>query len=323
MTVNSNQQEGIRDRVLPNVTLDSSKVVPAHQAAADAAPTLKLYVRGLEQDERQLLDGLVRVSQRRSPRLAVLDEQNARDADVVLIDNGNAEASAWAKNQGWLKDKAVLWIGAENIPVGHTSLHRPVQWSILPMQMARALERSPGTAAWAEASRPAPLQAVKQPASSAQAPRHVLVVDDSLAIRNYMRSLLETGGFAVSMVDSVEAALEIVKQQPFECVFMDVMMPGIDGYEGCRQIKARMRGARALPVIMLTSKSSPFDRIRGKMAGCDAYLTKPVDPKQLGEVLAQQLKVAQDRAALTVSTRSFPSADSNSAKPSGMPMRLS
>jgi two-component system cell cycle response regulator len=321
--VNSNQQEGIRDPVLPNVALDSSKAVPAHQAAVDSTPTLKLYVRGLEQDERQLLDGLVRVSQRRSPRLAVLDEHSARDADVVLIDNSNAEAAAWARTQTWLKDKAVLWIGAESVPVGHTSLHRPVQWSILPMQMARALERSPGTAAWVEASRPAPLQTAQKPVSSAQAPRHVLVVDDSLAIRNYMRSLLEAGGFAVSMVESVEAALEAVEQKPIECVFMDVMMPGIDGYEGCRRIKAKMRGARALPVIMLTSKSSPFDRIRGKMAGCDAYLTKPVDPKQLGEVLAQQLNVAQDRAALPVATRGFPSADPNSAKPSGMPMRVS
>jgi two-component system, cell cycle response regulator len=318
--VNSKQQEGVRDRLVPGVTIDPSKV---QQVASDAAPTLKLYVRGLEQDERQLLDGLVRVSQRRSPRLAVLDEQSARDADVVLIDNSNAEAAAWAKSQSWLKDKAVLWIGADNIPVGHTSLHRPVQWSILPMQMARALEHSPGTAAWVEASRPVQLQPAHATTANNESPRPVLVVDDSLAIRNYMRSLLEAGGFAVSMADSVEIALELVNQKSFECVFMDVMMPGIDGYEGCRQIKAKMRGARALPVIMLTSKSSPFDRIRGKMAGCDAYLTKPVDPKQLGEVLAQQLNAAQERVTSANAPRSFPSTESNSTKSSGMSLRMS
>lgn len=319
--MSSNQQEASRERTLSNISAISSG--PASASQADAAPSLKLYVRGLERDERQLLDGLVRVSQRRSPRLTILEEQRAMEADVVLIDNTNTEASLWAKSQTWLKDRAVLWIGADTVPVGHTLLHRPVQWSILPMQMARALERSPGTAAWVEASRPAPLQPAQTRPNARLSPKSVLVVDDSLAIRNYMRSLLEAGGFAVSMAESVEDALTLVDQQPFECVFMDVMMPGIDGYEGCRRIKAKLRGARAIPVIMLTSKSSPFDRIRGKMAGCDAYLTKPVDPKQLGEVLAQQLSAAQDRAASGHAPLGFQAADAGAAKPAGLAHRIS
>jgi twitching motility two-component system response regulator PilG len=68
---------------------------------------------------------------------------------------------------------------------------------------------------------------------------------------------------------------------------MDVLMPGADGYEGCRQVKAHCRGDHAVPVVMLTSKTSPFDRIRGKMAGCDAYLAKPVSVPDLDVVLAQ------------------------------------
>ncbi|HEY8049741.1 MAG TPA: response regulator, partial [Ramlibacter sp.] len=70
------------------------------------------------------------------------------------------------------------------------------------------------------------------------------------------------------------------------CVFMDVLMPGVDGFEACRRIKAR-RGA--LPVVMLTSKSSPFDRVRGKIAGCDTYLTKPVDIVQLRDALGRHI----------------------------------
>ena len=70
---------------------------------------------------------------------------------------------------------------------------------------------------------------------------------------------------------------------------MDVLMPGIDGFEACRRIKAKRA---KLPVVMLTSKSSPFDRVRGKMAGCDTYLTKPVDPAQLREVLARHVPLA-------------------------------
>ena len=305
-------QQDAGERLFPRSSLDPASTQPA-QVRAETAPTLKLFVRGLSLDERQLLEGLVRVSQRRSPRLELLDERDAQGADVVLIDNHNAEASTWARRQSWLEDKAVIWIDAARVASGHTLIRRPVQWSILPMLLARALEHSPGTAAAFASSRAAPLTpagfassraasltadgfassratSVGLPNSINGKHRPILVVDDSLAVRAHLRSLLEAGGFVVSESDSAQAALELLSRQSFDCVLMDVMMPGIDGYEGCRRIKALLRGARSIPVVMLTSKSSPFDRIRGKMAGCDAYLTKPIDPKQLGEVLVQQFQ---------------------------------
>lgn len=281
--MNNDLQLEAGEHILPRSPANS---LPAELSRAETTSTLKIFVRGLEQDERQLLDGLVRVSQRRSPRLSLLDDRDAQGADVVLIDSNNAEASAWARRQSWLSDKAVIWIDAERVASGHTLIRRPVQWSILPMLLARALEHSPGTAAAHATSRAAPLDL---PSALNRQPRPILVVDDSLAVRAHLRSLLQAGGFVVSEADTVQAALELLSRQSFDCALMDVMMPGVDGYEGCRQIKAMLRGARSIPVVMLTSKGSPFDRIRGKMAGCDAYLTKPVDPKQLGEVLAQQL----------------------------------
>ena len=324
--MNNDFQQDAGERNFPRSIRDPVSTQPAQQMRAETAPTLKLFVRGLAQEERQLLDGLVRVSQRRSPRLTLLDERDAQGADVVLIDSNNAEASTWARRQSWLEDKAVIWIDAARVASGHTLIRRPVQWSILPMLLARALEQSPGTAAAFASSRAAPLAAdgfassraaplvadgfassraapltadgfassraapLGLPSSINEQPRPILVVDDSLAVRAHLRSLLEAGGFVVSESDSAQAALELLSRQSFDCVLMDVMMPGIDGYEGCRRIKAMLRGARSLPVVMLTSKSSPFDRIRGKMAGCDAYLTKPIDPKQLGEVLVQQFQ---------------------------------
>jgi twitching motility two-component system response regulator PilG len=75
---------------------------------------------------------------------------------------------------------------------------------------------------------------------------------------------------------------------------MDVVMPGVDGYEGCREIK-KLQRQKVLPVVMLTSKSSPFDRIRGRMAGCDAYLGKPVNDQDLKQVLARVLNTQRDR----------------------------
>jgi twitching motility two-component system response regulator PilG len=287
--VNNDLQQGGIERVYPRLgdAVAQSQLAPAGHE--EVAPTLKLFVRGLERDERQLLEGLVRVSLRRSPRLEILDERDAGSADVVLIGATDTEAVAWTRRQAWVADKAIIWIGAgEPTSPAQSVIRRPVQWSILPILLARALEKKPGAAA-AAAIAAAPGRTPARLPSRTSA-RSVLVVDDSLAIRNHLRSLLESGGFDVSAVDTVESALKVLAHQSFACVLMDVLMPGIDGYEGCRQIKGLLRGERAIPVVMLTSKTSPFDRIRGKMAGCDAYLTKPVDPQQLGDVLAQQLQ---------------------------------
>jgi len=257
-------------------------VAPA-QHAAEAAPVLRLAVKGLKPIERQLLEGLVKVSQRRNPRLAILNDALAREADVIVVDARDHEAMAWAQQRPWLSRRAVIWIDGTEAAPGHTLLRRPVQWPILPMVLARALE-----GAAAPAGTPAPTPAIAGAAAAAHGAR-ILVVDDSLAVRAHLRSLLEPRGYQVTEADSVPAAMARIRDGRFHCVLMDVLMPQVDGYEGCHQIKAALRGAAAVPVVMLTSKGSPFDRIRGKMAGCDAYLTKPVDPQHLGEVLAQQV----------------------------------
>lgn len=287
--MNNDLHQGSIERVYPRAAVAAAESHAAKPLQDEVVPTLKLYVRGLERDERQLLDGLVRVSLRRSPRLEVLDEQDAGAADVVLIGATDRAAVAWTQQQAWVDEKAVIWIGAnEPVSTAHFVIRRPVQWSILPILLARALERKPSAAGAAARAPVAGHVPAKPPSRTAT--RSILVVDDSLAIRNHLRSLLERSGFDVSTVDTVESALKVLAHQSFGCVLLDVMMPGIDGYEGCRQIKNLLRGNQAVRVVMLTSKSSPFDRIRGKMAGCDAYLTKPVDPGQLGDVLAQQMQ---------------------------------
>ena len=268
---------------------ESAPQAPIARVAAKAAPALKLIVKGLQPSERQLLESLVKVSQRRTPRLEILPDRQATDADVIVIDTLDAGAMAWAHGRSWLERRAVIWIDGIEAPNGHTLLARPVQWPVLPMVLARALESGPGTAA---AAAPAAAYAAAAIAPLAVCAPQILVVDDSLAMRAQLRSLLEAGGFVVTDVDSVEAALQAVGRRAFDCVLMDVMMPQTDGYEGCRQLKSKLRGANAVRVVMLTSRGSPFDRLRGKMAGCDAYLTKPVDPQQLSEVLAQQVSGA-------------------------------
>jgi twitching motility two-component system response regulator PilG len=122
-------------------------------------------------------------------------------------------------------------------------------------------------------------------------PDNVMVVDDSPAVREFMRSRLEPFSFRVDYAGSGEEAIGLTASKQYTCIFLDVIMPGIDGYQVCKMIKSR-KAIRPTAVVMLTSKSSPFDKIRGTMAGCDAYLTKPVDEERLLEVISKFLPTA-------------------------------
>lgn len=112
-------------------------------------------------------------------------------------------------------------------------------------------------------------------APTALQPLSALIVDDSLAVRTQLESVLVRIGIHAQSAENAEAALKIVGAHNFDLIFLDVVMPGIDGYELCRRIKQNSY-TRKTPILMLTSRSSPFDRARGALAGCDAYLVKPI-----------------------------------------------
>ena len=116
----------------------------------------------------------------------------------------------------------------------------------------------------------------------------VLVVDDNLTVREFMRSKLAPFNFNVDYAESGEQAVGLTGHRRYTCVFLDVVMPGIDGYQVCKLIKSKKAQGKT-QVVMLTSKGSPFDKIRGAMAGCDAYLTKPVDEEKLLETIVRFL----------------------------------
>lgn len=129
-------------------------------------------------------------------------------------------------------------------------------------------------------------------------PLAALVVDDSLTVRTQLQGALDRIGIKGALAQDGETALEAIKLKRFDIIFLDVIMPGIDGYALCRQIKSAP-ATRATPVVMLTSRSSPFDRARGALAGCDSYLTKPIDLKSFYRAIdTVLLKTFKDNRAL-------------------------
>lgn len=101
-----------------------------------------------------------------------------------------------------------------------------------------------------------------------------MVIDDSKTIRRTAESLLTKEGCdVITAVDGFEALSKITESNP-SIIFVDIMMPRLDGYQTCELIKSNQT-YKATPVIMLSSKDSIFDRARGRIVGSEQYLTKP------------------------------------------------
>ena len=108
----------------------------------------------------------------------------------------------------------------------------------------------------------------------------VMVIDDSKTIRRSAETLLRKAGCeVVTAIDGFEALAKITLHKP-DIIFVDIMMPRLDGYQTCALIKNN-QSFKATPVIMLSSKDSIFDRARGRIVGSEKYLTKPFSREDL------------------------------------------
>ena len=124
--------------------------------------------------------------------------------------------------------------------------------------------------------------------------KKILVVDDSPTDRQFLSELLSKSGFSVSTAESAEdgfdALAKIADHQP-RLIFVDIMMPRLDGYQTCALIKQNPK-LKATPVIMLSSKDGVFDRARGRLAGSDRYLTKPFTKEGLIAAVTDYVKTS-------------------------------
>ena len=132
------------------------------------------------------------------------------------------------------------------------------------------------------------LDTAPAPFLSAQPFDDILVVDDSDMALKFMQNRLTRYGFRADLVKNGEDALSRVATESYKFVFLEVMMGGLDGYQTCRAIKQRKYLSAKPPiVVMLTSRGGSIDKIRGGLAGCDAYLTKPLNEAELLKVLSK------------------------------------
>ncbi|MBW4520936.1 MAG: response regulator [Scytolyngbya sp. HA4215-MV1] len=121
----------------------------------------------------------------------------------------------------------------------------------------------------------------------------ILAVDDSPLIHELIRRALEPD-YRVLVADNAVDALTIIYHEPVLIVLLDVLMPQVDGLDFCRTLR-NLPQFQALPVVMVTSQKSPFDRVQGRLAGANEYLTKPFDAELLRQTVQRFVGNSDDR----------------------------
>ena len=127
--------------------------------------------------------------------------------------------------------------------------------------------------------------------------QHLLMIEDDARLAAMVSEYLTQSGFAVTHMPDGESGLGALQDKPVDRVVLDRMLPGIDGLEVCRRIRALPGDAARVPVLMLTAKGDPMDRVVGLEIGADDYLPKPFEPRELLARIRAVLRRHQGGAA--------------------------
>jgi twitching motility two-component system response regulator PilG len=224
----------------------------------------------------------------------------SRGPDLGLIADSEAGWTAFAEITARLTippPAVVATSGPQASEPGFDTVRRPLHAAKVLKAMDACLMKAkpaPGERVFQPTAEPADAAASEQsPARGAGRARYlyhgrrVLVVDDSESVRTLIGERLQALGVLGDFAASGDEALAKAASTHYDLVLLDVVMPGSDGLEVCRQIKRQTRGR--LPVVLLTSRSSRIDKVRSALAQADDHLTKPVDPNAFEMTLQRYL----------------------------------
>lgn len=234
----------------------------------------KISSIGLEAKDRTLIKSILKLSANLNDKFITIESSKYQSADLLFV-NADDENSikAWGKLKAQNKSVTPIMVTTSNKTYSDTvTLRRPLIINRVVAALESVVSRQ--------------LEQPQQYAATLNVGKRILIVDDSFSVRKYMEQKLPTlyanPQMIMDFADSGKSAMEKVKAAAYHIVFLDVVMPGVDGYKVCKWIKSVRPKTR---VIMLTSKKSPFDKVRGSMSGCDAYLTKPPEDAKLKKLL--------------------------------------
>ncbi|MDG4596082.1 MAG: response regulator [Candidatus Contendobacter sp.] len=261
--------------------------------------TFAVAVIGIPENERNVLRNIFKLSLYRAYTYTLVSVDEPSQIMMVDADDPNALAEwrAWrggdasqspTSKRGGAPSTIPTALVTKEAPTNSTTyyIRRPFIATRVLGVLDQVAAQAPSTAPERTIgeSTPVSVQVEEPPAPTA------LVVDDSSTIRKQMELELKLLGVQVDAVESGEQAFEALARKNYDLIFLDVVLPGADGYQICKTIK-KDKVRRKIPVIMLTSKSSPFDRVKGALAGCDTYLTKPAKQSVFQKTVKKYLKL--------------------------------
>ena len=277
-------------------------------------PTRQVALIGFTAFERATFETFFRLASRRTPAYSY--SETLEDCELVIADSDRE--SVMVKLAGFERLDKVLLIGSFRRN-GALQLPRPMNLMAVLRALDRLAEPVPDVFVVTD-GRPGPLASAPPIPDNAEAiteagvlvseppPEmepsvmdHILVVDDSDVALRFMTKRLNRFGYEIHLARSGEEALRRMDGQQFEFVFLDVRMDGMDGYQTCKLIKKRSypMGRPPPTVVMVTSLNGAMDKMRGTLAGCDAYLTKPLVDNDLLKIIGDREVVKHQFADTT------------------------
>ncbi len=262
----------------------------------------KVGIFGLASNEQNTLGSIFKLAASRSRQYALVPADQRSSAEILLVDADDANAMnewrSFSVHHGNIPIVKVTKAAADDSN-GEVHLRRPLTLKrvleILDKVTIEAHKYVPelvvgGEDVLDDAANAALQDAVQSAKGASKGSARALVVDDSLPVRKSMEIQLGLYGLNIDFAETGEEALDYVKKpnNVYDIIFLDLMLPGIDGYKVCKEIKSN-KVSKNTPVVMLTGKGSRFDKLRGTMAGASVYLTKPVEQEKLKEVIKQFL----------------------------------
>jgi CheY-like chemotaxis protein len=253
-------------------TLSPTQLPPAH-AMTSPSDRYTVALQGFTSFERGALASFFRLAASGTP--AYVQAERLDGCDFIVADADDPLALQAVRSSGRMAD--AVFIGAQT-PGAMVSLARPVD----PLELVRELNELVRLRLEA-AARAEPPKSHRMPAlgrldvAGDGSRRDVLVVEDSAIARRFLQVRLQGLGYRVHLAASADDAYALIEHERFALVFVDIVLgpPGsADGYAVCRRVK--QDGHRAPPVIVVSGLDSETERARAAVAGCDAYLTKPL-----------------------------------------------
>jgi twitching motility two-component system response regulator PilG len=265
---------------------------------------LNIGIFGLSNTERAAVSSVCNLTKHRKRRYQVSQEPNNNNVHIALVDGDDPEARRrWTASSPFQAGRPALLIARDPDNGDKDGFTYTMNRGYFAGRLIRTLDevamqqfRSLPEMKVDDAGHvPQVLHQGTRNFGNADSPT-ALVVDDSEVVRMQMRTLLELSGMRVMAVESAEQALEAASRHNYDIIFLDIELPEMDGYTACRKLKNRGKAVEC-PVVMLTSRDSAFDRIRGVMAGCSRYMIKPVAAEDLYSVLNQFVPRLQAKAS--------------------------